>query len=100
MVLWQQVIKQDILGTTRQEIHRKVQLSDYNLFVLFAIYALPYNFAKKILWHNLLKINTLFCLPWLVASDFNQLLDPFEKQGGNPINITQSLLFSQNIQNC
>lgn len=79
LVQWQQGIKLDILGTTRQEIHLKMHFSNYNLFVLSAIYALPYKFAKKILWHNLMQISTLFSLPWLVDGDFNQILEPSER---------------------
>lgn len=66
-----------------QELHAMIQVSPNHKFWLFSIiYASTRVFKHRILWDNLVNVCTTYKGPWLVAGDFNDILNQQDKYGG------------------
>lgn len=52
------------------------------------------------LWNNLATVANTHNLPWIIASDFNELLSNDEKLGGRPISLYRANLFKDCLDTC
>ncbi|XP_060200827.1 uncharacterized protein LOC132629107 [Lycium barbarum] len=64
-----------------------------------AIYAKCSTSERKYLWESLEQDNMRINGPWCIGGDFNMVLDPSEKMGGNPHRMSKSLHFQSYLDN-
>lgn len=89
------------LTGTEQEIHASVKVKSSNLYWLFtAVYASPRFRERRLLWNNLKYVSSIHNLPWIIASDFNELLSSEEKFGGRPMSLYRANLFKECLDSC
>ena len=69
-------------------------------WIFFAVYTIPRNVERCILWENFIKVADLHNKPWVIAGDFNKPLLGEDKFGGRPVNISRSLLFKDCLDKC
>ena len=70
--------------STEQEIHVVVTLNHQEgSWLLFVVYTSPCFAKRRFLWENLSSVVGLLSLPWVVASDFNEVLVGEDKFGGS-----------------
>lgn len=73
-----------ILDVTKQAIHSSVtHLTTHTVFACTVIYGSNNPEERALLWENLAQMHDTQ-MPWLVGGDFNCVLDPNERLGGNP----------------
>ncbi|XP_019266683.1 PREDICTED: uncharacterized protein LOC109244105 [Nicotiana attenuata] len=68
--------------------------------IISAVYAKCDAVLREDLWDSLRDIADRYKLPWLIAGDFNCIVDPGEKKGGKPHGMSKSLPFIQCIMDC
>jgi len=88
------------LASTEQEIHVIVNSSSKPPWLLSAIYASPRLAERRLLWENLESVASLHSMPWVITSDFNEVLMGEDKFGGNSVNIHRALRFQDCLNNC
>lgn len=89
------------LSSTEQEVH--VIVKDLTLgysWFLLAIYASPRYAERKLLWENLATVAGLHSMPWVMAGDFNEILDGEDKFGGRSVNLSRAMKFQECLNNC
>lgn len=101
-VLWNSgQIEVTALSSTEQEIHAVVKdLSWGTSWLLSAIYASPRYAKRKLLWENLTTVAGLYSMPWVMASDFNEVLDGEDKFRGRRVNLNRAMKFQECPNNC
>ena len=89
------------LSSIEQEIHYMIKdLSSGVSWLLIAVYASP-RFAKRwLLWENLASVANLHDLPWVIAGDFNKVLNAEEKFGGRAVDFQRALRFQDCLNHC
>ncbi|KAK7267103.1 hypothetical protein RIF29_19767 [Crotalaria pallida] len=70
------------------------------LFCVTVIYAANDHGIREELWNDLRAISDHMDLPWLLMGDFNTFLDPQEKYGGNPVDISNLADFRNCVDYC
>nr|XP_023874857.1 uncharacterized protein LOC111987377 [Quercus suber] len=101
-VLWNSNKVEDTqMANTEQEIHVsiKVRGSDFS-WIFSAVYASPRLEERTISWNNLATVAESHNLPWVIAGDFNELLNSDDKFGGREISINRSLMFKECLVKC
>lgn len=89
------------LAFTEQEIHVLIKvLSSNNFWLLSTIYVCPRYAERKLLWENLSTIAASHSLPWILATDFNEVLTGEDKLGGRAVNIHRALKFKECLDKC
>jgi hypothetical protein len=43
---------------------------------------MPFQFEKHLSWERIRELNDVY-IPWLIMVDLNEILYPFEKEGGS-----------------
>ena len=79
------------LSTMEQEAHVLVNINSSNSqgsWILSAVYVSPRLAKRHLLWDNLSTVARLHNLPWVITSDFNEVLIGGDKFGGRPVNIS------------
>ncbi|XP_074291655.1 uncharacterized protein LOC141618445 [Silene latifolia] len=61
-------------------VHSRVDNKDFQLTMIYAFNGL---YERNELWNTLKGISTNCCMPWLWLGDFNTVLSPIERLGGN-----------------
>ncbi|CAL2271911.1 unnamed protein product [Prunus armeniaca] len=79
-------VKVEILGTHDQAISACISWPDKPPWIFTAIYAKPCGVKRTKLWEYLSFVGGCHNLPWLLAGDFNDMLNSGDKLGGNLIN--------------
>lgn len=69
-------------------------------WLLSAVYASPRYAKRRLLWENLESVASLHSLPWIIASDFNEVLMGEDKFGGRLVNINRALRFQECLDSC
>ncbi|WCJ39803.1 DNAse I-like superfamily protein [Euphorbia peplus] len=77
-LFWNCGMKVDILFTNPQFILCRIQESNRNPWLLAAVYGSPDVYLRKNLWNTLSHHNFDLSEPWLVAGDFNAVLNARE----------------------
>ncbi|KAI9086704.1 hypothetical protein K1719_031298 [Acacia pycnantha] len=75
-------ISVSVLGTDRQFINLRCSIDRMQPFALIAIYAVPNESMKQILWQNLEDLASATALLWVIAGHFNDVLKSDERIGG------------------
>lgn len=79
-ILWQDSIWLQVVSTSPQEIHFRVQVSDSSpSFLCSTIYSKPYSHDFCTLWNNLTNIARTHSSPWLIGGDFNRITTPSKR---------------------
>lgn len=63
-------------------------------------HAIMFISERLLLWENLEVVSGLHSLPWVIASDFNEVLMGEDKFWGRPININKGLRFQECLDAC
>ena len=90
----------DIIQLKFQFIHARLKPKSGDSLLFTVIYASPEPNLRFDLWKELELISQNAREPWLVAGDFNDIRDPFEKKGGVPLNWRRANLFNERINRC
>ena len=81
------------MSSSEQEIHVVVSSTAKSPWLLSTIYASPRLAERRLLWDNLETVAGLHSLPWVIASDFKEVLINGDKFGGNAVSISRVLRF-------
>ncbi|XP_024033484.1 uncharacterized protein LOC112095607 [Citrus clementina] len=82
-MLWSSEIVVQIKSFSNHHIDAEVQTENGKLFRCNSVYDHPEVGQKKHIWTLLRRLAGLSLLPWLCFGDFNEVLHPYEKTGGN-----------------
>ncbi|KAF7820958.1 reverse transcriptase [Senna tora] len=93
-------VRANVYGHAFQEIHATLQVNNSELFLASFIYASPIRDRRKVLWNNLMNLSDIVSLPWLICGDFNDVLSPYEKWGGNAASTSRIRDFKNCIDYC
>ncbi|XP_075636746.1 uncharacterized protein LOC142608962 [Castanea sativa] len=89
------------LSSTEQEIHTIVKdLSLNSSWLMSTVYASPRYAERHLLRDNLSKVAEVHTLPWIIASDFNEVLRGEDKFGGRPVYISRAVNFQECLNTC
>ncbi|CAN1160243.1 Transposon TX1 uncharacterized 149 kDa protein [Linum perenne] len=100
-LLWDDpLIKVCRLSHSEQFIHVEVEADDKGHFLLTLAYASPILLRRRVLWQDLLCLSRHCTRPWLLAGDFNAMVDSSEKVGGARFNSAKAQEFREWIANC
>ena len=80
-LLWNQYIELEILSANSNFIDTSVKAEGKQFFVTF-VYGEPDKTKKKAIWDQLTVIGQFRAEVWLLTSDFNDIINSAEKQGG------------------
>ncbi|KAI9102310.1 hypothetical protein K1719_023512 [Acacia pycnantha] len=101
VVVWRSDrITVSVLQVDRQFIHLCCTNRIGVTFLLTAIYALPSENSKRVLWEELRKLSLSISRPWVVLGDFNDVLYPSERTGGARGSVRRMNLFFERLQGC
>ncbi|XP_021828885.1 uncharacterized protein LOC110769256, partial [Prunus avium] len=78
-------VKVEIIGTHDQAISACISWPGQTPWIFTAVYAKPCGFKRDKLWEYLSFVEGCHNLPWLLAGDFNDMLNKSDKLGGAPI---------------
>lgn len=82
-LLWNDAkVKLDIIGTSDQSISACLSWQGQKPWLFSAIYARPCSVKKAKLWEYLNFVASCHQMPWLLAGDFNDILQAEDKVGG------------------
>ncbi|KAI9096746.1 hypothetical protein K1719_025925 [Acacia pycnantha] len=83
-ILWSSKVSLNILVNQVQFVHMEVCWNNLNSKFLFTtIYGSPQSQYRKFLWQDLDQIAANLSFPWLLAGDFNAIVNLDERQGGS-----------------
>ncbi|KAF7815199.1 reverse transcriptase [Senna tora] len=100
-LLWDPaVVRTTIHGRAFQEIHATIEVFNSDPFFASFIYASPNRDRRKILWSNLMNLSEVVSIPWMICGDFNDILSPDEKWGGNAASASRIRDFKTCIDYC
>ncbi|XP_075109154.1 uncharacterized protein LOC142180948 [Nicotiana tabacum] len=74
-------------------------ISNHSTYIT-AVYAKCTAVERKELWERLVEDSLIIDGPWCIRGDFNVIIDPEEKLGGNPHRVHKSLDFINCMDNC
>ena len=95
------VINLDIILQNDRMIHCMGYVPDHNIRCFFTfLYGYPQHYKQKKIWDTLLHIKYSINGPWAIIGDFNEILYPHEKIGGNQGNTSRIQDFGDFINNC
>ncbi|KAK4263664.1 hypothetical protein QN277_029048 [Acacia crassicarpa] len=89
------IVRQD-----RQFIHLRCSGVGTQSSYVTAVYALPCNSQKQILWTELGHMAFTMVEPWTLIGDFNDVAAAIERSGGSEANARRMTLFSDQIHQC
>lgn len=83
-----------------QFIHFEVPMQHHSSWFLTLVYASPVEELRTELWRDISDMAASMHGNWLLAGDFNDIVDSSERRGGGPINTRKCHLFRDRIQQC
>ena len=93
-VLWDNNWQVCILLNHKQYVHMEIRVSCNFIFKFTVIYGSPP------LWSHLNGISSSICGPWIVAGDFNTILNKYEKIGGAKNTLAGCTKFRSWMRDC
>ncbi|KAI9097782.1 hypothetical protein K1719_025553 [Acacia pycnantha] len=101
LVAWKKdLISISMLGKDRQFIHLHCSVNGMQSFALTAIYAVPNDSLKQVLWQRLEGIAASTFIPWVAVGDFNDILNSGERIGGAEVSYSRIQKFQDRIAAC
>ncbi|XP_050238477.2 uncharacterized protein LOC126687968 [Mercurialis annua] len=83
-ILWKPEVHVSVLVNHRQFIHTNITYGACNEQFLFtAVYGSPQPFGRRSLWNDLSALGIATNVPWLLAGDFNAILNSNDRKGGS-----------------
>lgn len=79
------IISLTVIASTQQVITSLVSSSNGDKWMLSVLYASAHPSILNDLWENLLQLQGLKPLPWIVMGDTNEVVSSDEKSGGNAL---------------
>ncbi|XP_070050929.1 uncharacterized protein [Nicotiana tomentosiformis] len=99
--LWSGNYQIGVIDNNVQQLTIKIHYNHANYDIYLTVfYAKCTATERRDLWSNLENIHTQIKGPWYIRGDFNIILDPDEKKGGNPHRMHRSFEFSSCMDNC
>ncbi|XP_019258738.1 PREDICTED: uncharacterized protein LOC109236955 [Nicotiana attenuata] len=98
---WNYLDHIEVLVNSEQHIthNMKENVADSGTFIT-AVYAKCTTSEKRDLWDSIHNMNNTIDGPWCIGGDFNIIMDPTEKLGGNPHRAYRSLDFISTMESC
>ncbi|XP_019241599.1 PREDICTED: uncharacterized protein LOC109221581 [Nicotiana attenuata] len=91
----------DVLINSEQQITMKLTNMDtQNSYIITIVYAKCDPIERIELWDNMYYLARDMTSPWLVAGDFNVILDEEEKFGGLPVSLNEVADFRHCVNTC
>jgi hypothetical protein len=90
----------DVCTKNFQYMHLKVKYKNDGWWFLTPVYASPHEARRVSLWDDLKNIAHTMNEPWLVASDFNDIVGADEKRGGAVAASRKCQIFRDRINYC
>jgi hypothetical protein len=101
IVAWKEgVIGIDTLSNHFQFLHLKVTLQGGKTFFFTPVYACPQEEGRNELWRELKNISRSMVGEWLLAGDFNDIMNQAEKKGGVPVSQRRCVKFMDRVNDC
>lgn len=97
---WSNEVHVNISSFSNHHIDAVVHSENGKLWRCTGIYGHPETQQKQHTWTLLRRLASLFDLLWLCFGDFNEILDPREKNGGQDRNVNMMLSFREAVQVC
>ncbi|GLT57157.1 hypothetical protein SLA2020_301450 [Shorea laevis] len=84
-------INLDVVFSSSQAIHAVAKVRNHptihdSEWFFSGVYGRPQFEIRSFLWHELSNMADQITIPWIIAGDFNDIINQGEKFGGNPIN--------------
>ncbi|KAF7807601.1 uncharacterized protein G2W53_039762 [Senna tora] len=100
-ILWDSNnVRLTVVIHTFQEVHAIMEVQSHSPFLASFVYASPILDKRRCLWKNLSSVAEHNSLPWVVCGDFNEMLHPDEKWGGNPATLGRIREFKECVERC
>nr|XP_009786204.1 PREDICTED: uncharacterized protein LOC104234350 [Nicotiana sylvestris] len=100
-VLWSAEFDAAVAENNEQQITFKITRKNDGEVVWFtAVYAKSKQYLRVPLWDNLIHCNNYIDDPWCIYGDFNAIMGPKEKKGGNPHRMEKSWEFISCMEDC
>ena len=100
LLLWKKVVVVSLRYKTKNYIDVFVGNSQQDVWRFTGLYGEPRWQDKHLTWQCLRDLDAAINLPWLVMGDINEILYPFEKEGGNPRPQHFMQAFRQALDDC
>jgi hypothetical protein len=84
LLLWKKEIHISLLYKSSNYIDVMVGVGAENVWRFTGFYGEPRWQDKQLTWQYFRDLHAVVNLPWLVMGDINEIMYPFEKEGGNP----------------
>ncbi|KAI9080637.1 hypothetical protein K1719_037394 [Acacia pycnantha] len=86
-----------VVKLERQLIHLRCSGMGCRSFFLTAVYSIPDNAHKNILWHKIRNLALVMDEPWVLIGDFNDVASSSERTGGARPCVGRMNLFSDRV---
>ncbi|PNX90274.1 hypothetical protein L195_g046397, partial [Trifolium pratense] len=83
-----------------QFLHTRLVINGRQQFLFTAIYASPVEENRQDMWAKITNIANTVQESWLLAGDFNDIMNQEEKQGGALVNIRRCKVFQERVNDC
>jgi exonuclease III len=84
ILFWKQTVTLTVRDRTKNFIDVIIGIGQENAWRFTGMYGEPRWENKHLTWERLRELNQFGDSPWLVMGDLNDILYPFEKEGGRP----------------
>lgn len=90
----------EVKSYSKHHIDIVVHTENGSYWRFIRIYGHPETRQKHHTWTLMKRLATLSSLPWLCFGDFNEILMPFEKLGGNVRDVRMMFEFREAMREC
>src|SRR5437763_560766 len=84
LLLWKKEVALSLRYKTKNFIDVFIGSGQENCWCFTGFYGEPRWADKHLSWQWIRELNDVSDMPWLIIGDLNEILYPFEKEGGNP----------------
>ena len=99
-LLWKNSIDIDVVSASLNHIDAIINKDKEDAWRFTGVYGIPETSRKSETWDLLRGLNQKFSLPWICASDFNEILRGHEKLGGPPRREAEMQAFRDIVDEC
>lgn len=99
-MMWDTEVRMEVKSYSKHHIDTVVHYENGGYWRCTGIYGHPESRQKNHTWTLIKRLATLSSLPWLCFGDFNEIIKPSEKLGGNDRDVRMMLEFRNTMQEC